>query len=126
VRVLHYTWLFFGHLHLVSYKLHTYQISKIKGRVLHMLLEVAQNASKVQGNIIFDSSIYLEKSYISTKGGTYVHLLSKFEEHLFKNDFMYSYLRSLVYIQWSFNLLGVKLGKNYHLKINKSQSFLQL
>jgi len=56
-----------------------------------MLPEVARAMRKIEGSITFDLDTWSEKKLYFHLEGTCSHLVSKFEEHLLKNDFIRTY-----------------------------------
>jgi len=63
-----------------------------------MLPEVAQAISNIQGSITFDPSTQLEEKLDFHEGGTLLYSVSKFHEHLTKNEFVGTYSRFLAYV----------------------------
>jgi len=71
-----------------------------------MLSEVAQ-VRKIQGIITFDPGTRSEKKLHSHIGGTHLHLVSKFHEHLTKIDFIGTYPNFQLFVQWTIVLKGL-------------------
>jgi len=61
----------------------------------------------------------LEKKLYFLLGDTCSHFVSKFEEHLLKDDSIRTYLRLPTYVQWSFGPLEVKVDKPIIMQTNK-------